>query len=1080
MIASLADEPITVPPAPAPARVGSARVEPAAPVEEIPPDDEIFLFPATAAQQRFWLLDQLVPGGNPALNTAIAVSLRGSLDQPALARAFDALAARHEALRTTFQYEGGELCQIIAPELTLHVGLVDVRDFPETERPGVPSHLAAEEAARPFDLARGPLCRALLVRLSPVEHSLLFTLHHIICDGWSNGILLRELAALYEAFSQGKPSPLPPLPLQFADFAQWQRDRAAASGFDADLAYWRGKLAGSLPLLDLPADHPRAAATPRARVAAAGTCWRRLPDALAASLKTLAVREGASGYMLYLAAFTVLLARYDARGGEDILVGTPSANRGRAEIEGLVGLFVNPLLLRADLSGDPTFRELLGRVRQTVLGAFEHAEAPFERLIEELQSRRFQVNFLYASAFLQPVRLPDLELLPQDPASGGAMYEWDASVIEDRQGVRLSIEYNADRFDAATVDRVLADYEALLAGVAAPDGMETPVRRLPLASASDASAGTRLIATRARLPQASAGWVERFLEWTSNGDGTEPARTRPGVALRVVDRHGENAPVGVPGEIFVGAPGQAAEPFRTGDLGVRAADGRVAWLGRLDAQTHAGGQRVDTRAVETALRTHPHVREALVHRSADRSRESLTAWFQSDGAPAALVSPEQLRAFLREHVPEEWLPTAFARVERFPMTAGGYLDEARLPTPAPTFPAGPTAGEGDPYLTIHFQLIDLWQELLNVPRVGIHDDFFALGGNSLLAMRMLHRAEELCGRKLLPSMLFRQATVEGLADAILQRGGDGPPPELIAIQEKGSRTPIFYLHGDMTGGGYYCMKLSRRLGPDQPFYAIPPADVPDWRKLPSVEALAERHLRAIRAVRPHGPYIVGGFCLGGLIAHAIARQLAAEGETVERLLLIDATARNRRLKTLRRMAERLGRQRGWDSARQLYQFCRWHFLVERFNRWREMGVGGQFSILRRRTAGVARRVFGRFLPGPAVEPVAGGVIDFAPRDRGGSGKDGSWFDPRWDVPLVFLWAEGGYEVKTFDGPATLLLSHDLTGPDAEEPVVREWTRHLPRLDTRELSGSHLATITEHVDGLAETIREVLAKPPGAA
>ena len=274
-----------------------------------------------------------MPGGNPALNTAVAVRLRGRLDLPALERAFAALAERHEALRTTFQYENGELCQLIAPTLALRVVAVDVRDFPEAERAGVPAHLEAAEVARPFDLARGPLCRARLVRVGFDEHTLLFTLHHIVCDGWSNGVLLRELAALYAAFSQGKPSPLAALPLQFADFAQWQQDRAAAGGFDADLAYWREKLAGALPVLDLPASRPRTVAS-RIRVAAAGTVWRRLPDGLTATLKSLAVREGVSAYMLYLAAFTVLLSRYDANGGEDVLVGTPSANRGRAEIGG--------------------------------------------------------------------------------------------------------------------------------------------------------------------------------------------------------------------------------------------------------------------------------------------------------------------------------------------------------------------------------------------------------------------------------------------------------------------------------------------------------------------------------------------------------------------------------------------------------------------------------------------------------------------------------------------------------------------------------------------------------------------------
>ncbi len=1020
----------------------SVEEAPLGAVENSSVDDDVFVFPATAAQRRFWLLDQLVPGGNPALNTTLALGLRGMLDRAALDRALDALAERHESLRTTFQYEGGELRQLIAPALTLRVGCVDVRDFPAAERAGVPAHLAAEEAARPFELAAGPLCRALLVCLSPVEHTFLFTLHHIIGDGWSLGILLRELAALYEAFVQGKPSPLPPLALQFADFAEWQQDRAANGGFDDDLRYWRERLAGPLPVLDLPADRPPSPSV-RARVAAAGTRWRTLPDGLAVALKTLAVREGVSAYMLYLAAFAALLSRYDANGGEDILIGTPSANRSRAEIEGIVGLFVNPLLLRLDLAGRPAFGELLSRVRRSVLAAFEHTEAPFERVVEELASRRLQVNFQYANAPLRPVRAGGVEFTRQDPPSGGAMYEWDATVLEDEHGsVRMGIEYDAGLFDAATVDRALADYEKLLIAFAAPDGMVVDARQVALTE----PVGNILHATRGRMSASSGAWAEPFLMGENRG-----------VALEVVDRFGEAAPVRVPGEIL-------ADGRRTGDLGRRTPDGAVQWIGPVNAQVRADGQRLDAASVEAALLAHPHVREALV-----RGRE---AWVRTDGAPAALVSPEQLRAFLRERLPESWLPTASAATERFPVTPEGWFDEARLPAASAPLATDPTAGDGAPYLTIHFQLIDLWQELLGVPRVGIHDDFFALGGNSLLAMRMLARVEALSGKNLLPATLFRQATVEGLADALLQRGGEGPSPELIALQDRGARTPIFYLHGDMTGGGYYCLKLSRHLGEDQPFYALPPAEIADWRELPEIETLAARHVRAIRAARPQGPYIVGGFCLAGLIALEVARQLTAAGETVERLFLVDATARNRRSKRLRRVAERLGRLRGWDASRRLYHFCRWYFLLERFERWRSMGFTGQFGIARRRLAGLTRRLRRTRAPESIVAPTP--AADLAPRDRGGSAEDGSWFDPRWDVPLVFLWAEGGYEAGRFEGPATLLLSHDLSGSATGEPVEREWAKRLPRLATYPLAGSHLGSITEHVDGLAETLRTVLA------
>ena len=288
MIVSLSEKSRTSEPLPPPVRApgGQADAVNASSADE---GDEVYVFPATLAQRRFWLLDQLVPGGNPALNIPFAVRLTGRLDFGALERAFQEIVRRHEVLRTTFHCEKGQLQQIISPELVPSVPLVDVRDFPAVEQAGVPGHLMAEEAQRPFDLANGPVIRARLVRLSPEEHLLLVTVHHAVSDGWSNGVLLRELGELYGAFSQGRPSPLPELPIQFADFAQWQQDRAAEPGFDDQLAYWRESLAGELPVLDLPTDRPRRPS--RGQTPAGGRRQEVLPLALAQALKALALRR---------------------------------------------------------------------------------------------------------------------------------------------------------------------------------------------------------------------------------------------------------------------------------------------------------------------------------------------------------------------------------------------------------------------------------------------------------------------------------------------------------------------------------------------------------------------------------------------------------------------------------------------------------------------------------------------------------------------------------------------------------------------------------------------------------------------
>ena len=1047
------------PPAPpAPARPGGTP-DPAAPD---PDGEDVFVFPASTAQRRFWLLDQMVPGGNPALNVSMTMRLRGRLDRPVLNRSLGEIVTRHETLRTTFHFKQGRLCQLISPEQPVRLSLVDTQDFPAEARADVPAQLLAEEAQQPFDLARGPIFRTRLIRTGFDDHLLLFTVHYIVCDGWSGGIFQRELGALYTAFAQGKPSPLADLPIQFADYAQWQHDLSAA-GQDEPLAYWRERLAAPLPVLDLPTDHPRRSF--RGRAAAAAVCHRALPEPLALSLKALASREEVSPFILFLAVYMLLLGRYS--GQEDVLVSTPAANRSRRELEDLIGLFVNPLLLRADLGGNPTFRELLGRVRGVVLGAFEHAEVPFQKIIEELPPRRLQANFVYQRPFVQVAHLPGLDLIPLPQTAGGSLFEWSVAALEDGDRIRLSLEYNAELFDAETIGRVLASFETLLAAVAAPDGPETPITLLPLVPPTPARlAGGRqtLRADRWRMPPETGRWVEHCCEMpTVAGAGPVAAVSclLPGMSLEVLDPHGQPVPVGAAGEICVEglpgvAPAAAGHSYRTGDLGRLRADGAVEWLGRMDRQGRIGGLRVDAGVVEAALRAHPHVREALVCGTGDGGR--VIAYFEGDGAPAALVSAVQLRAFLKEELPEESIPAAFVPVDSFPQTPEGWLDLTRLPEPRAAARETEEAYDA-PYLTIHHQLIEIWQDLLDVRPIGIRDDFFDLGGNSLLAMRMLYRVEQTCGKALLPATLFQEATVEHLANEVLRRDDAGPAPAILPIQEAGTKTPLFFLHGDLTGGGFYCMKLSRRLGPDQPFYALPPLDVSEYAALPEIEHIAAAQLETIRAVQPHGPYVLGGFCLGGLTAFEIARQLEAQGETVERLLIIDATVRNRRLKTLRRWVEWVGARRGFSEQRRFAVFARWHFLLARLERWWLMNLHEKWGVARRRVQNRWQRLVWHFWP-PTVQ-------------SNGSAGAGDWFDPRWDVPLVFLWATAGYAPGPYHGPATLLLSSDLTNGKGEEDAPREWQKLIGTLDTHELAGSHLACITEHVDGLAESVRDCL-------
>lgn len=437
-------------------------------------------FPLSFAQQRLWFFDQLEPG-SPLYNIPQAVRLSGPLQVAALQAALREIVGRHETLRTTFVTRDGQPVQIIQPPLPLALPVLDLSDCPAIECEAEALRLAQAEARQPFDLQRGPLLRTTLLRLAEAEHILLLTLHHIIADGWSMGVLVRELALLYDAFTHHRPSPLPELPVQYVDFAVWQRDYLRGEPLARQLSYWKGRLGDLPPPLDLPTDRPRSALG-GARGAHQSFS---LSAALTDRLRSLARSEDATLFMTLLAAFQTLLFRYT--GQEDISVGSPVANRNRAEIEPLIGVFINTLVLRADLSGQPTFRELLRRVRTMTLGAYENQDLPFEHLVEALHPDRslsrtplFQVMFILQnapSAGISPAG-SGLRLTPIETHSGTATFELTLSLTETPSGLYGALEYNADLFEAATIERLLAHFRNLLEGlVAVPHEV---IGRLPL------------------------------------------------------------------------------------------------------------------------------------------------------------------------------------------------------------------------------------------------------------------------------------------------------------------------------------------------------------------------------------------------------------------------------------------------------------------------------------------------------------------------------------------------------------------------------------------------------------------------
>ncbi|XXX72653.1 amino acid adenylation domain-containing protein [Sorangium sp. So ce134] len=438
--------------------------------------------PTSFAQERLWFLDQLEPE-SVAYTIPMALRIEGRLDVEALARSVQEVTRRHESLRTTFaQGAEGNVLSVVHAEPLGALVCEDLRGQADGQ-----ARVRAEaerEARTPFDLKRGPLLRARLLSLSEQEHVLLLTLHHIVSDGWSLGVLVREVTALYDAFAHGRESPLAPLAIQYADYAAWQRAWLSGAELEAQTAYWKDHLAGAPAALELPTDRPR----PAVQTYAGATVRRALGRELSERVDALSHRLGATPFMTLLAGFSVLLSRYCNQ--RDIVVGTPIANRTRAETEPLIGLFVNTLALRTDLSGEPTFVDLLGRVKQATLGAYAHQDLPFERVVEALNAPRdlsrspvFQVMFALQNAPAPALELADLLVSRLDIEDQIAKFDLSLHVAPTAQGYVATWELNTTLFERETVERMAAHFEVLLRGAVL--AAERPVATLPLLDADE-------------------------------------------------------------------------------------------------------------------------------------------------------------------------------------------------------------------------------------------------------------------------------------------------------------------------------------------------------------------------------------------------------------------------------------------------------------------------------------------------------------------------------------------------------------------------------------------------------------------
>ncbi len=443
--------------------------------QDLSPGDDVLVFPATLAQQRIWDAVAQEPN-SPAYNLAVRFRLVGTLNRAALEQSFNEIVRRHETLRTTFAMRDGAPVQIVHPSLRLPLPVTDLRTVPEADRSTRAEALTLEEARRTFDLGKGPLLRTRLLQMADEEHILLVTVHQIACDCWSTGLITQEIGPLYDAYCQGKVSPHTELSIQYGDFAVWQKQWLAECSLEPELSFWKQRLADLTPL-EIPTDRPR----PPKKTWSSHIESVVLPKDVTNALQDYSHRAGCTFFMLSLAALKVLIHR--ETGQNDVYVGTITAGRTKVELEPLIGRFINPLVVRCDLSGSPSFDDFLSQVHDRVLEALEYREVPYELVLDALAPKPdpsrhslFQINFVHQRAFLRPLEVSGITMTPIPSKSAGSIYDLYFFMVERKEGWRFSCEYNTDLYDATTISRLLAEFQTILHGIAANPSQ--PITRL--------------------------------------------------------------------------------------------------------------------------------------------------------------------------------------------------------------------------------------------------------------------------------------------------------------------------------------------------------------------------------------------------------------------------------------------------------------------------------------------------------------------------------------------------------------------------------------------------------------------------
>lgn len=760
-------------------------------------------FPCTPPQERCWFLEKLKPG-NTALNVAVRWEIRGKIDASTIEQALRTIIQRHEILRTRLVDVDGTPMQEVEDDIEFKLSVIDLTNLPEADRTARAGTIHHEESKRPFDLSKAPLIRATAIRTAPDRTQLMVLVHQAAFDGWSIKVLGAEVGQCIAAIEAKRAPGLPDLPLQYGDYALWLHEFYACSNFEAEKTYWQNRLTGA-PYFEIETDHPRGPTrTPNGALVTA-MMSREAGDRMEAAAKA----HGISMFNLGCAVIGAILHRIS--GENDVIFGTQVAGRDDVDLESLIGVFINNLVLRLDTSGDPTFKEFLGRAEEAVRGALTHQKLPFHRLVELMNPPRdlartplISINVILQRAFLENAQYETFELAGIPSPSPGAFYDLNFQMVGRPEGWRMSLEYNTDLFDKSTAQNILDGWKAALEAVST--NANVPLSQLPAPAPR---------AKRARGPQGPYARLCLALQ------------SHPDVAAAVVsDKAG-------------GEPYAYVEPAPT--------------------------TRTPLEALPQILTTH------LQHTSPDAAKvKGISVLF------------------------------------RLPRGANGEIDESALPAPMPRAeilppPTARTIAPAPSSRGVAAKVAQIWKDVLGVEAVPPRASFFDLGGHSLLAVRMLMRIEEELGHRFGVATLFTAPVFEDFVAALVRGGVTDKNEEetavvaaadasvddswkTVVLQDKGDGIPIVAINNL---GTLYA--LAQRLGETRPSICIRAFDpsYPFDFSRGTFEAIAEEYVQLLRRVQPHGPYILFGLCVHGVLAVEIARQLREAGEDVPLISVVN-------------------------------------------------------------------------------------------------------------------------------------------------------------------------------------------------